>query len=88
MERSSAVLQGGRDEGILDFDMCRHLQSDNVSTMDKWTDIHTDSVTQPTRVPYGTNKPTVFYWMLLRKQTASRVLSIKVRYGVSLSDVR
>ena len=24
MERSSGVLQGGRDEGILDFDKCRH----------------------------------------------------------------
>ena len=50
MERSSGVLQGGRDEGVLDFDKCRHhtytvigVDTYRVLSVDTYTiHIHTD----------------------------------------------
>ena len=66
MERSSGVLQGGRDEGILDFDTYRVTGVDTVQGKGggytDTTDIHADRLTdKPTRLLefhmlYGTNK--------------------------------
>ena len=55
MERSSGVFQGGRDEGILDFDRCR------VLTLCWDRGGHTDGLSDQAKEAQETNITDNFY---------------------------